>query len=64
MDCESSRVAPFFVETGNDKKQVYGIITGGMVLIGIPNQDICDLQITGKIMEPNNDYRIYHLIRF
>ncbi len=28
-----------------------GIIPGGMVLIGIPNQDLCDLQIVAKIME-------------
>jgi hypothetical protein len=27
-----------------------GIILAGMVLIGIPKQDLCDIQIGGKIM--------------
>ncbi len=27
-----------------------GIIPGGMILTGIPNQDLCDFQIVDKIM--------------
>ena len=58
---------------GNDRRKIFGIIHGGIVITGIANQDICNLQVVGKIMETkgwstiwpiNTDFRVNEILRF